>query len=101
MSGEVIKTLQAWMEQGWLYESQDYVFWDMQEYPLDMDIKPVQYPICSGMMRNKDDFPVWAPSHVYGYDSPWGKGVPTVNLEYIRGVLEQEKIIKMTSLAIN
>lgn len=82
MSIEDINTLQAWMDQGLLYEAEGYLFWDSKRNPLNVSPKPVQYPICAEIIANKDDFPLWVPSHVYGQRSPWSHGVPTVNFHY-------------------
>lgn len=58
-----------------------------------LDPPPVWYPCLDGHTRTKSselkqlrDFALWAP-YVNGNMSPWGRGQPTVNLEYMLPVL--------------
>lgn len=49
----------------------------VHKYPLH--IQPIQYPILQEHMRDKTDYPVWAP-YVDGQPSPWGNGQCTANM---------------------
>ena len=93
MSIESINVLLGWMERGWVYESENYLFWDTVKNPIDFSLwnpKPVYFPICIPMMKNENDLVVWSPIIKYGYDSPWNRGIPTANLipiqEYIQSI---------------
>jgi cysteinyl-tRNA synthetase len=81
-----ISMLSIWMERGYVYEAKGYIIWDTHTHPLNCNPPPVHYPICSDFIKTGTDFPVWTPS-VAGYESPWGKGMPTVNLEYVASIL--------------
>ena len=76
------------MKNGYVYESSGYIVLDHTRYQVKtLMLPPIQYPILlqEGLVRHECDYPLWAPSPVYGMDSPWGKGSPTVNLDYLFG----------------
>jgi hypothetical protein len=75
----------CWSICGYIYLSDGYLIWDTMNYPLSLDLLPVQYPICR--LMNASDFPVWSASSTYGFISPWGTGVPTCNFDYINPIV--------------
>jgi len=93
---EQIEMVQKLLENGFAYESNGSVYFDVLKYS-----ESHQYGILSGKIledlmaseraldgqaekKNKVDFAIWkkaSPEHIMRWDSPWGKGFPGWHLE--------------------
>lgn len=74
----------------WNYLCFDYInFQKYDQYKamqyLLLSPKPVYYPVTNGFLRNDNDCVLWVSSK-YGNNSPWGIGLFSVNLDYIKNV---------------
>lgn len=49
---------------------------------LPLKALPERFDRLTPMMRHPEDFPLWCPLE-QGRDSPWGKGIPSINLYYL------------------
>lgn len=86
-----IDFIQSLVNKGYAYESQGYILYDwiygsclLEKYP---NPPPIQYPILEEYKRSQLDFPLFAP-YSDGVTTPWGNGNMTVNVVYIRDLLE-------------
>ena len=89
------------LENGFAYESNGTIYFDVEKYHKDFGAKGMQYGILSGRVledqlettreldsqeekRHKFDFALWknaAPEHIMQWQSPWGMGFPGWHLE--------------------
>jgi hypothetical protein len=53
---------------------------------VDVSPKPIMYPVLFQYVRNEKDYPLWSP-YKDGMMSPWGRGLVTVNLEYLKSIM--------------
>jgi len=71
-------------KRGLAYECDSYIVFDSSRLVLSGINPPfVQYPILFGKMKNKTDFPLWAP-YPEGTETLWGRGNLTANTEYLK-----------------
>jgi cysteinyl-tRNA synthetase len=42
------------------------------------------YPGVEALLQNADDFVIWAPNALSGFDSQWGKGLHTWHMRWVR-----------------
>lgn len=83
-----IRYIQSLIQNGKAYEVDGYVVLDSAKVNIICEPKPVQYPILLKLVRNETDYPLWAPNNTeFSHISPWGNGLVTVNLHYIREYL--------------
>lgn len=95
---EMIKTI---IQDGYAYESNGSVYFDVEKYNTDFSAKGQPYGILSGRIlddqiestreldnqdekRNKSDFALWKnapPEHIMRWQSPWGEGFPGWHIE--------------------
>ncbi len=95
---EMIKTI---IKDGYAYESNGSVYFDVEKYNRDYTLKGQPYGILSGRVledqiestrdldnqeekRNKSDFALWKqapPEHIMRWQSPWGEGFPGWHIE--------------------
>jgi cysteinyl-tRNA synthetase len=95
---EMIKTI---IQDGYAYESNGSVYFDVEKYNTDFSAKGQPYGILSGRVldeqiestreldhqeekRNKSDFALWKnapPEHIMRWQSPWGEGFPGWHIE--------------------
>lgn len=98
---EQIVMIQRIMADGYAYEANGSVYFDVEKYHRDFSAKGMQYGILSGRVlddqlettrelesqeekRNKADFALWkhaAPEHIMRWQSPWGEGFPGWHIE--------------------
>ena len=81
MSVDVVEYIMDLMSRGMVYEVSTEVgsFIIAEADKVQTITNPVQYAILKDSKLKPDDFPIWAP-YVDGRLSPYGKGLPTVNL---------------------
>lgn len=95
---EMIKTI---IQDGYAYESNGSVYFDVEKYNTDFSAKGQPYGVLSGRIldeqiestreldhqeekRNKSDFALWKnapPEHIMRWQSPWGEGFPGWHIE--------------------
>jgi cysteinyl-tRNA synthetase len=95
---EMIKTI---ITDGYAYEANGSVYFDVEKYNTDFSKKGQPYGILSGRVledqiestreldnqdekRNKSDFALWKnapPEHIMRWQSPWGEGFPGWHIE--------------------
>lgn len=98
---EQIDMIQQILKEGYAYEVNGSVYFDVEKYHRDYSKKNMQYGILSGRIldemlettraldhqdekRNKADFALWkhaAPEHIMRWSSPWGPGFPGWHIE--------------------
>jgi len=98
---EQIEMIKKIMEDGYAYESNGSVYFDVEKYNTDFSAKGQPYGILSGRIlddqiestreldnqeekRNKSDFALWKnapPEHIMRWQSPWGEGFPGWHIE--------------------
>ena len=98
---EQIEMIKKIIEDGYAYESNGSVYFDVEKYNIDFSLKGQPYGILSGRVleeqiestreldnqeekRNKSDFALWkkAPvEHIMRWQSPWGEGFPGWHIE--------------------
>ncbi len=98
---EQIVMIKKIIEDGYAYESNGSVYFDVEKYNTDFSAKGQPYGILSGRIlddqiestreldnqdekRNKSDFALWKnapPEHIMRWQSPWGEGFPGWHIE--------------------
>jgi cysteinyl-tRNA synthetase len=98
---EQIVMIEKIMADGYAYEANGSVYFDVEKYHVDFGKKGMPYGILSGRVieeqlettreleaqdekRNKTDFALWknaAPEHIMRWKSPWGEGFPGWHIE--------------------
>jgi cysteinyl-tRNA synthetase len=98
---EQIEMIKKIIEDGYAYESNGSVYFDVEKYNTDFSAKGQPYGILSGRVldnqiestreldnqdekRNKSDFALWKnapPEHIMRWQSPWGEGFPGWHIE--------------------
>ncbi|MEN9459227.1 MAG: hypothetical protein RL135_1832 [Bacteroidota bacterium] len=98
---EQIEMIKKIIEDGYAYESNGSVYFDVEKYNIDFSAKGQLYGILSGRIlddqiestreldnqdekRNKSDFALWKnapPEHIMRWQSPWGEGFPGWHIE--------------------
>jgi len=98
---EQIEMIKKIIEDGYAYESNGSVYFDVDKYNTDFSAKGQPYGILSGRIlddqiestreldnqeekRNKSDFALWKnapPEHIMRWQSPWGEGFPGWHIE--------------------
>lgn len=98
---EQIVMIEKIIADGYAYEVNGSVYFDVEKYHKDFGEKGMQYGILSGRVldeqldttralesqdekRNKADFALWksaAPEHIMRWQSPWGAGFPGWHIE--------------------
>ena len=98
---EQIEMIKKIIEDGYAYESNGSVYFDVEKYNIDFSAKGQPYGILSGRIlddqiestreldnqdekRNKSDFALWKnapPEHIMRWQSPWGEGFPGWHIE--------------------
>lgn len=98
---EQIEMIKKIIEDGYAYESNGSVYFDVEKYNTDFSAKGQPYGILSGRIlddqiestreldnqdekRNKSDFALWKnapPEHIMRWQSPWGEGFPGWHIE--------------------
>lgn len=98
---EQISMIKKMIEDGYAYEANGSVYFDVEKYNLDFSKKGLPYGILSGRIlddqldttrelenqeekRNKSDFALWKnapPEHIMRWASPWGDGFPGWHIE--------------------
>lgn len=98
---EQINMIEKIIEDGYAYEVNGSVYFDVEKYHADFSKKGLPYGILSGRVledmlettrdldnqeekRNKADFALWKnapPEHIMRWKSPWGEGFPGWHIE--------------------
>lgn len=98
---EQIEMIQKIIKDGYAYEVNGSVYFDVEKYNTDFSKKGQPYGILSGRVledqmestrdldkqdekRNKNDFALWKhapPEHIMRWQSPWGEGFPGWHIE--------------------
>ncbi len=98
---EQIEMIKKIIEDGYAYEANGSVYFDVEKYNTDFSAKGQPYGILSGRVldeqiestreldnqdekRNKSDFALWKnapPEHIMRWQSPWGEGFPGWHIE--------------------
>ena len=98
---EQIDMIKQILAEGYAYEVNGSVYFDVEKYHRDFGKKGMHYGILSGRVleemlettraldnqdekRNKADFALWknaAPEHIMRWNSPWGQGFPGWHIE--------------------
>ncbi|MDP1843054.1 MAG: cysteine--tRNA ligase [Sediminibacterium sp.] len=98
---EQIEMIKKIIQDGYAYEANGSVYFDVEKYNIDFSAKGQPYGILSGRVlddqiestreldnqdekRNKSDFALWkkAPAeHIMRWQSPWGEGFPGWHIE--------------------
>ncbi len=98
---EQIEMIKKIIADGYAYESNGSVYFDVEKYNTDYSAKNQPYGILSGRIledqiestreldnqaekRNKSDFALWKnapPEHIMRWQSPWGEGFPGWHIE--------------------
>ncbi len=98
---EQIVMIEKIIADGYAYEANGSVYFDVEKYHVDFGKKGMPYGILSGRIiedqlettrdldaqdekRNKTDFALWknaAPEHIMRWKSPWGEGFPGWHIE--------------------
>ncbi|BDQ12686.1 cysteine--tRNA ligase [Sediminibacterium sp. TEGAF015] len=98
---EQIEMIKKIIEDGYAYEANGSVYFDVEKYNTDFSAKGQPYGILSGRIldeqiestreldnqdekRNKSDFALWKnapPEHIMRWQSPWGEGFPGWHIE--------------------
>lgn len=98
---EQIEMIKKIIADGYAYESNGSVYFDVEKYNIDYSAKNQPYGILSGRVledqvestraldnqaekRNKSDFALWKnapPEHIMRWQSPWGEGFPGWHIE--------------------
>jgi cysteinyl-tRNA synthetase len=98
---EQIVMIEKIISEGYAYEVNGSVYFDVNKYNKDFSTKEIPYGILSGRVleemlettreldnqeekRNKADFALWknaAPEHIMRWKSPWGEGFPGWHIE--------------------
>ncbi|MDE3251769.1 MAG: cysteine--tRNA ligase [Bacteroidota bacterium] len=98
---EQIEMIKKIIADGYAYEANGSVYFDVEKYNTDYTLKGQPYGILSGRVldeqiestreldnqeekRNKSDFALWKqapPEHIMRWQSPWGEGFPGWHIE--------------------
>lgn len=98
---EQINMIEKIIEDGYAYEANGSVYFDVEKYNTDFEKEGLPYGILSGRIlddqldttreldnqdekRNKVDFALWKnapPEHIMRWKSPWGEGFPGWHIE--------------------
>ncbi|MEP6513750.1 MAG: cysteine--tRNA ligase [Parafilimonas sp.] len=98
---EQIEMIEKIMADGYAYEMNGSVYFDVEKYDADFSVQGTPYGMLSGRVldemlettrelenqeekRNKADFALWknaAPEHIMRWKSPWGYGFPGWHVE--------------------
>jgi cysteinyl-tRNA synthetase len=98
---EQIGMIEKIISEGYAYDVNGSVYFDVNKYNKDFSVKEIPYGILSGRVleemlettreldnqeekRNKADFALWknaAPEHIMRWKSPWGEGFPGWHIE--------------------
>ncbi len=98
---EQIEMIKKIIEDGYAYEANGSVYFDVEKYNTDFSKKGMPYGMLSGRVlddqidttreldnqeekRNKSDFALWKnapPEHIMRWQSPWGEGFPGWHIE--------------------
>lgn len=98
---EQIEMIKKIIDDGYAYEANGSVYFDVEKYNTDFSKKGQPYGILSGRVleeqiestreldnqdekRNKSDFALWKnapPEHIMRWQSPWGEGFPGWHIE--------------------
>lgn len=93
---EQIKMTQTLLKNGWAYEVNDSVYFDVRKYSESHHYGTLSGRVLDDLMassreldnqdekKNKEDFALWkkaAPEHIMRWDSPWGEGFPGWHVE--------------------
>jgi len=98
---EQIEMIKKIIADGYAYEANGSVYFDVEKYNTDFSKKGLPYGILSGRVlddqidttreldnqeekRNKSDFALWKnapPEHIMRWQSPWGEGFPGWHIE--------------------
>ena len=98
---EQIEMIKKIIADGYAYEANGSVYFDVEKYNIDFSQKGMPYGMLSGRVlddqidttreldnqeekRNKSDFALWKnapPEHIMRWQSPWGEGFPGWHIE--------------------
>ena len=90
--GDMIKIVQALLDKGYAYETNDGIYFDISKFPdygklsganLEEQLAGARVDINTGK-RHPADFALWkkaAPNHIMKWPSPWGMGYPGWHIE--------------------
>ena len=90
--GDMIKIVQALLDKGYAYETDDGIYFDISKFPdygklsganLEEQLAGARVDINTGK-RHPTDFALWkkaAPNHIMKWPSPWGMGYPGWHIE--------------------
>ena len=90
--GDMIKIVQALLDKGYAYETDDGIYFDISKFPdygklsganLEEQLAGARVDINTGK-RHPADFALWkkaAPNHIMKWPSPWGMGYPGWHIE--------------------
>lgn len=73
-----IAVIERAIRAGQAYESYGFVFFDHAKIPCRFN--PRTFDDLDRIAMHPLDYVVWIPDEIHGIDSPWGRGLPTVNV---------------------
>ena len=85
-----IELIEFLIQTGQAYEVDGYIVFDSTHHdcPSPLNPPPIQYPILVDKVRCPTDYPLWSPvpkaTFIPAQDSPWGTGLVTINLHYLK-----------------
>lgn len=83
-----IELIEFLIQTGQAYEVDGYIVFDSAHHDClpPLNPPPIQYPILA--VRRPTDYPLWSPvpktTFIPAQDSPWGPGLVTINLHYLK-----------------
>jgi hypothetical protein len=86
-----IELIEFLIQTGQAYEVDGYIVFDSTHHDCPpLCPPPIQYPILvtTNKVRRSTDYPLWSPvpkaTFIPAQDSPWGTGLVTANLYYLK-----------------